>query len=555
MIVSPLDYELYSRVTGQPIPMSAAERMKMAPVVNEFTKNYNKSRGLGAMGRNILKIGAVGAGLGALYLANRGSRDFGTPSQELGQNLVDNSTASNLIQKAADNAAASTATNTISQSLSTDQTPEQTLENAAETTSEPSQLNINESVEASVKKPTPNIDAALERRSVKLPSATTIREKYNRYETTPQKQQKGAEETLVGGGSIYVSDREGKVGETVKTKAVSGFDAKGKSILNKFVKDLTDDERSKGDMENMTSLTGQTAPDFENVLVSDTTDPQDASLYGAFATPLASPLNDHPDMPGGEDDIFQHGGMNTSSTTNLPYIDPKKVLAMATIGSGDVSNVFNQELAKRGVDIKSPEERLIAAAEVEKKRTPNLLEQRAIDNEAAMDSMRLSDEEREKESIRLGSTYGIPNKTDMAKIRKSPEFKAAQESMKPESTGEKVNGFLKNFPAQSVIRYGQMGGKASGIELNPSPNGEPTIGFAISDPKTQKTTKYSYPANKEVIQELSQDPDDPETSDESMGRKKFNYLLGLAKRGEKGIGERTKKEEFDTFVDTSKLEM
>ena len=167
----------------------------------------------------------------------------------------------------------------------------------------------------------------------------------------------------------------------------------------------------------------------------------------------------------------------------------------------------------------------------------------------------LSDEEREKESIRLGSTGGIPNKTDMEKIRKSPEFKAAQESMKPESTGEKVNGFLKNFPAQSVIRYGQMGGKASGIELNPSPNGDPTIGFAISDPKTQKTTKYTYPANKEVIQELSQDPDDPETSDESLGRKKFNYLLGLAGRGEKGIGERTKKEEYDTFVDTSKLEM
>ena len=143
----------------------------------------------------------------------------------------------------------------------------------------------------------------------------------------------------------------------------------------------------------------------------------------------------------------------------------------------------------------------------------------------------------------------------MAKIRKSPEFKAAQESMKPKSTGEKVNGFLKSFPAQSVIRYGQMGGKASGIELNPSPNGDPAIGFAISDPKTQKTTKYSYPANKEVIQELSQDPDDPETSDESMGRKKFNYLLGLAGRGQKGIGERTKKEEFDTFVDTSKLEM
>ena len=64
MIVSPLDYELYSRVTGQPIPMSAAERMKMAPVVNEFTKNYTKAQNRQSMGRNILKIGALGA-LGA----------------------------------------------------------------------------------------------------------------------------------------------------------------------------------------------------------------------------------------------------------------------------------------------------------------------------------------------------------------------------------------------------------------------------------------------------------------------------------------------------------
>ena len=143
----------------------------------------------------------------------------------------------------------------------------------------------------------------------------------------------------------------------------------------------------------------------------------------------------------------------------------------------------------------------------------------------------------------------------MEQIRKDPEFVAAQESMKPKSTGEKVNGFLSNFPPQSMIRYGQMGSKASGIELNPSPNGEPTIGFAISDPKAKKTTKYIYPANKEVIQELSQDPDDPATPEESIGRKKFNFLLGLAGRGERGIGERTNKEVFDTFVDTSKLEM
>jgi len=493
------------------------------------------------MGRNILKIGALGAlGAAAYY----GTRDFGTPSQELGQEITETSTGSNLIQKAADNAAASTATNTISQSITTDQTPEQTLENAAETSTPPSQLNINESVEAGEKKPTPNIDAALERRNLPLPSEKNIRKKYSRYQaTTPRKREKGLQETLVGDGSIFLSKPNIETGEddgeTIKTKAVSGFDAKGKSILNKFVKDLTGDDADEGDMENITSLTGKTAPDFENVLVSDTTNPQDASLYGAFATPLASPLNDHPDMPGGEDDIFQHGGMNTSSTTNLPYVDPKKVMAMAVISSGNVSDVLKEELSN-----KTPEERVVIAGEIEKNRTPNPLEKQRTPrspNELA------GKDQAAFEAIQAG----IPQEEQEAAAKRVQEKTAIKRA---QTTGEKVNGFLKNFPAQSVLRYGQMGGKASGIELNTLVN-PPRVGFAISDPKTEKTTKYSYPATKEVIQELSQDPDDPETSDESLGRKKFNYLLGLAGRGEKGIGERTKKEEFDTFVDTSKLEM
>ena len=44
--------------------------------------------------------------------------------------------------------------------------------------------------------------------------------------------------------------------------------------------------------------------------------------------------------------------------------------------------------------------------------------------------MNLDDEGRKKELIRLGSTQGIPNKTDMAEIRKDPEFIAvSNESM------------------------------------------------------------------------------------------------------------------------------
>ena len=130
-----MDFELYSRVTGSPMPMSAAERMKMAPEVYQFTKDYTKSQNRQAMGRNILKIGALGAlGAAAYY----GSRNFGTPSQELGQELTETSTAANLVENAAEKAAQSVGSNTVSQSLATDQTPALTEENAVETAEEPS---------------------------------------------------------------------------------------------------------------------------------------------------------------------------------------------------------------------------------------------------------------------------------------------------------------------------------------------------------------------------------------------------------------------------------
>jgi hypothetical protein len=476
--------------------MSAAERMKMAPVVNEFTKNYNKSRGLGAIGKNVLKIGAIGAGLGAAYLAGRGSRDFGTPSQELGQDLVETSTASNLVQNAAEKAAASTATNTISQSITTDQTPKQSLENAAETSTPPSQLNINESVEASVKKPTPNIDAALERRSVKLPSATTIREKYNRYETTPQKQQKGAEQTLVGGGSIYVSDREGKVGETIKTEDSSGFDDKGRSILNKYVGMMKD----KVD-EDLKELTGPTAPDFEQTLVSD-----------------SSPLAGHPDIPPGEDDIFQHGGMNTSPTTSLAYVDPKKVMAMSmAISKGDIKQPL------------TPEEKLVVAAEIEKKRTPNPLEKQRTPrspNELA------GKDQAAFEAIKAG----IPQE-DQDAAESRVEQKTAAKQRKAGIKSPLTKQYYPEGVARTDIQVGGMKdrktglGRSVGISYTPL-NGDTKVGFnMMSDPtKPQDVQTYDFSASPEAMQSL-------QTGEEGeLGSETFGKLFNIAKKKQRGFG-------------------
>ena len=516
MIVSPLDYELYPRVTGQPIPMSAAERMKMAPVVNEFTKNYTKAQNRQSMGRNILKIGALGALGAGMYYGLKGSRDFGTPSQELGQEITENSTGSGLIQKAVDNAAAAASTDTIPDSLtrSEDQFPQQTEENAVASTTEPSQLNINESVEASVKKPTPNIDAAIERKNVRKPTPSVARGRYQQYETTtnPEERQERNLAAMVGGGEIFVKKGKEK-GKVFKTEEAQLYDDKGeKELLGKYVGMMKNVDPSLKEVLGQTTDT--TGPEL---LVDDT---------------FGSPLTGHPDLPPGEDDITLPGGMNTSSTTNLPYVDPKKVLAMATIGSGNVSNVFSQELAKRGVDLRSPEEILIASAEIEKRRTPNPLEQRAIDNESAMDSMRLSDEEREKESIRLGSTGGIPNKTDMEKIRKSPEFKAAQESMKPKSVTEKANDLI----ARTDFTIGGMKdrktglGKSVGISLTPM-NGDTAVTYNImNDPtKPLDVTRTHFTATPEAVKQI-------ETGTGELGEASIGQQYNKGKRRMAGLG-------------------
>ena len=42
MPVSPQDFELYSRMTGAPMPTDAMSRMQMAPEVFKFTKDFAK---------------------------------------------------------------------------------------------------------------------------------------------------------------------------------------------------------------------------------------------------------------------------------------------------------------------------------------------------------------------------------------------------------------------------------------------------------------------------------------------------------------------------------
>jgi len=68
MPVSPQDFELYSRMTGTPLPSDVMSRMQMAPEVFQFTKNFAKRPNIVEKTGNLIKSAAKNtlAGMGVL---------------------------------------------------------------------------------------------------------------------------------------------------------------------------------------------------------------------------------------------------------------------------------------------------------------------------------------------------------------------------------------------------------------------------------------------------------------------------------------------------------
>ena len=71
MPVSPQDFELYSRMTGTPMPMDASQRMQMAPAVYDFTRNFARKPNILEKTGNLVKnIGkTIGTGMAAAAAA------------------------------------------------------------------------------------------------------------------------------------------------------------------------------------------------------------------------------------------------------------------------------------------------------------------------------------------------------------------------------------------------------------------------------------------------------------------------------------------------------
>jgi hypothetical protein len=222
-----------------------------------------------------------------------------------------------------------------------------------------------------------------------------------------------------------------------------------------------------------------------------------------------SPLLDHPDVIGGEDDNNLPSGMNTGATKNLSsfYKEMRKMDAQERL-----KNV-------------SPSDRQV-----------NPLEQRAIDNQEAIDSgfMSMTDEERANETARLGGdrireiAKKSPDAISQTDLKRTgllsgqlTRFPAGEETRKAEErkrlrrernanmpTSEKAEDFTAKFVegARSDIVRGQRGNQSLGITRIPATNGDSQVGFVLAnrpiDQAPSTATTYGFgvaPGAEDII--------------------------------------------------------
>ena len=458
MPVSPQDFELYSRMTGVPMPADAMSRMQMAPEVYKFTKDFARKPNLLQKTGNLVKnigrtaVMTVGAPMVAESLAEQermsrqareqASQPKVTMSGEEEAVVERPKTPAEILE---DKRMARLERENVLKQEERDDKQKKAIELLQLKTGS---LKNTSEIEENVQQPTTS-DAYNQDR---IESQTAIG-------LIDRKNEQAAKLTTDNTVAEVLSETQDSVPQEIYTDA-SGLTEIGNSdILSK-----AEDVKRNAKIDPLLALAFSKKKQAEE-LIDDTsilTDNVDSAADGG---------EDQSNVP--SQNNYSSSGTNTSSTLNLNQ-KREDIKNMIRRGAATLSPEKQEELADK---MMSPSNRQI-----------NLLEKRRIANEEAKASgfMNLDDEGRKKESIRLGSTGGIPNKTDMQEIKL------------PETTNEKADGFTARFVegAQSDIVRGQRGNRSLGITRIPATNGDAQTGFVLANKPIDKSptsaTTYGF---------------------------------------------------------------
>ena len=504
MPVSPQDFELYSRMTGTPMPSDAMSRMQMAPAVYDFTKNLTKKPNLLEKTGNLVKNIGKGAvlAIGAPMVAESMAEQARMQEQLRAQSKV-----------------------TGDSEVERKKTPAEIIEDKRmarlERTSELKQQERDDKQSKAMdmlraKKEdlvdTPTKGSYTRTKMIKtdppqyeeevidpFSQQTTTADNYQQ-DFVPNQTSSGLIDRKIEQGS-QIADETPNVAEVLSESQDSrqSVFADPEDVQNKMQSDMIGDV-GKNQLAKFLSQKGL-----------------DQALLGAIGERMtpeprigdSSPLLDHPDVIGGEDDGNLPSGMNTGATKNL---------------SSFYKEMRKMDAQERLKDV-SPSDRQV-----------NPLEQRAIDNQEAIDSgfMSMTDEERANETARLGGdriremAKESPDAISQTDLKRTgllsgqlTRFPAGEETEKATerkrlrrernanmSTSEKADDFTAKFVegARSDIVRGQRGNQSLGITRIPATNGDSQVGFVLAnrpiDQAPSTATTYGFgvaPGAEDII--------------------------------------------------------
>ena len=519
MPVSPQDFELYSRMTGAPMPSDAMSRMQMAPDVYKFTKNFARKPNLlektGNLVKTVGKIGLMGLGEGyrqsqaneqrAIQESLRNSADkaeaesvtMENPVEEVisepltaGERLIDRkmkakreeaeidqktrddkqAKAKELLAIKSGNIQQSTTADAFGQDVSINQTKEGFLDKKIEQGAE-----IASEGDTVAKVLSEDQDSKPMFRPTQIPTVGSL------HAATPVVGSGYSE----SGNEVNVIDgvEEEMVGSSITSKKVNQF-------LDKF-----------GGISEESKL--------NPVLLAAI---QDRDKKEQLVVGNNPPFDDHPDISGGEDDSSLPGsqnmtvqGMSTSPTTDLSahHKEMRKMEAM--------------ERNKEAID-----------EIVEKAPTPSERQVGKSPNELAG-----------KDQATFLALTGNPSqqrKVEADQARSRVDQKTAAKQRMAGMQTPLTDQYYPSDVARTDIQVGGMVdrktglGKSVGISYTPM-NGDTKVGFNIMNDPTKPTEvgTFDFVAPPETMQSLQSQ------GEEDLGSKTFGKLFNMARQKKQGF--------------------
>ena len=496
MPVSPQDFELYSRMTGAPMPADAMSRMQMAPEVFKFTKDFAKKPNIlektGNLVKNIGK-GAVMA-LGAPLVAASEAENARMQEQLRNQSRV---TGDSEVERV--------------------KTPAEIIEDKRMARLErTAQLKKEERDDKEAKAMNMLKAKAGEIETYSIPANSTTADSYGQDFVPNQTSSKIIDRKMEQGSQI--ADSTPNIAEVLSESqdSIPVDESFPVGDARRNMRSVEEIERNlQEDMEtaSLTRIGGPEGGVGKNQLAKFLSQKGlDQALLGAIGERMtpeprigdSSPLLDHPDIIGGEDDAALPGGTNTSSTQNLSsfHKEMRKMDAMER----------NKEIIDEIVEkTPSPSEKQVG-------RSPNEL---AGKDQATFEAL---------------MNRAAQTSTDSEAARSRVEQKTAAKQRMSGINTPLTEKYYPSNVARTDIQVGGMVdrktglGKSVGISYTPM-NGDTKVGFNImSDPtKPTEVSTFAFVAPPDTMQSLESREED------SLGTKSFGKLFNIARQKKQGF--------------------